>query len=54
MVSSDTKFTAAFVVLATVLWLLAGQFTDSSWVLFGILIGIGVVMPTVLNEMRNR
>ncbi|WP_169330568.1 hypothetical protein [Halogeometricum pallidum] len=54
MVSRDTKITAAFVVVALALWLLAGQFTDSSLVLFGILLGIGVVLPTALNEIRNR
>jgi fatty acid desaturase len=53
MVSSDTKVTAAFVVAALVLWLLAQRFTDSSWVLLAILLGIGVVLPTALNEMRG-
>jgi hypothetical protein len=54
MVSADTKVTAAFVVVAFLLWLLAQRFTDSSWVLFGLLLGVGVVVPTLVNEVRNR
>lgn len=54
MVSRDTKVTAAFVALAFVLWLPAQEFTDSSWVLLAVLLGIGVVLPTALNEARNR
>ena len=54
MVSADTKVTAAFVVAAFLLWLLAHRFTGSSWVLAGILLGVGVVVPTLVNEVRNR
>ncbi|MDS0297729.1 hypothetical protein NDI76_03115 [Halogeometricum sp. S1BR25-6] len=54
MVAPDTKVTAAFVVLSLLLWLLAGQFTDSSWILLGILLGVGVVVPTLVNEVRSR
>ena len=54
MVSRDTKVTAAFVVLAFLLWLLARRFTDSSWLLLLVLLGVGVVLPTALNEARNR
>ncbi|SFR38190.1 hypothetical protein SAMN04487947_0693 [Halogeometricum rufum] len=53
MVSRDTKLTAAFVVLATALWLVAQQFTTDSWVLWAVLVGVGVVVPTVLNEVSD-
>ena len=54
MVSVDTKITAAFVVVALLSWLLVRQFTDSPWVLLSVLLGVGVVLPTALNEVRNR
>jgi hypothetical protein len=53
VVSRDTKLTAAFVVLATALWLVAQQFTTDSWVLWAVLVGVGVVVPTVLTEMSD-
>ncbi|SFR35465.1 hypothetical protein [Halogeometricum limi] len=53
MVSRHTKTTAAFVLLATVLWLFAQQYTDDAWVLWGILVGVGVLLPTALNEART-
>lgn len=54
MVSRDTKVTAAFVVLAFLLWLLARQFISNSWMPWAVLVGVGVVVPTLVNEMMNR
>lgn len=50
MVSRDTRIILLFVVLGTILWLISGQFTDSEWVQWAILIGVGVVIPMILTE----
>lgn len=50
MVSRGTRITLLFVVLGTILWLISGQFTDSEWVQWAILISVGVVIPTILTE----
>lgn len=53
MVSRDTRITLLFVVLGTILWLISGQFTDSEWIQWTILIGIGVIVPTILTERAD-
>jgi len=50
MVSRDTKTTAAFVVLAVILWIAASAVTDNELVQWGVLIGVGVVLPLAVNE----
>jgi len=50
MVSRDTRITLLFVVLGTTLWLVSSQFVDSEWVQWAILIGVGVLVPTILTE----
>ncbi|MFD1597506.1 hypothetical protein [Halobellus rarus] len=53
MVSKDTRITLLFVVLGTALWLISGQFTNTAWIRWAILIGVGVIIPTILTERAN-
>ncbi|SDM52180.1 hypothetical protein SAMN04487949_1947 [Halogranum gelatinilyticum] len=53
MVSRDTKVTAVFALLGTALWLVAGQLTDVQWIQWAVLVGVGIVVPTLLNERRG-
>ncbi|EJN58762.1 hypothetical protein [Halogranum rubrum] len=50
MVSRQTKTTLAFVVLGTLLWLVSIALTDVQWIQWAVLIGVGILAPTVLNE----
>lgn len=50
MVSKDTRIILLFVVLGTILWLISGQFTDTEWIQWAVLIGVGVIIPTILTE----
>ncbi|AGN00475.1 hypothetical protein L593_02620 [Salinarchaeum sp. Harcht-Bsk1] len=45
--------TIGFVVLGVASWLLARSITDSAVVLYGALIGVGVIAPTLVNEWRS-
>lgn len=54
MVSHEVRDTATFVVLTTTLWLLARRFSSNSWMLWAVLVGVGVVVPTLVNEVMNR
>jgi len=53
MVSKDTRITLLFVVIGTALWLISGRFTDTEWIRWAILIGVGVIAPTVLTERAD-
>jgi fatty acid desaturase len=53
MVSKDTRITLLFVVIGTALWLISGQFTSTKWIRWAILIGVGVITPTVLTERTD-
>ena len=53
MVSSNTRRSILFALTATGLWVVAGQLTDSAPIQWGLLIGVGVILPTVLAE-RDR
>lgn len=50
MVSNDTRITLLFISLGTALWLVSGRFTDTEWMQWAILIGVGVIIPIVLTE----
>lgn len=54
MVSTDTQITAGFVVLGVLLWYGTTHTTDSTVIQFAVLLGIGLVAPTVVNEWRRR
>jgi hypothetical protein len=51
-VSTNTKITAVFVVLAVVLWYGSRTVTESQPVQAAILLGVGIIAPTLLNELR--
>lgn len=50
MISRSLQITIFFAVLGAVLWLVSGEFTDAEWVRWAILIGVGVIVPTVITE----
>lgn len=54
MVSVDTQVTAAFVVLAVVLWYATVQTSNSDVLAWTILIGVGVLLPLGINGWRAR
>jgi hypothetical protein len=53
LVSTETKITAVFVALGVVLWSGSAAVTESQPVRFAILLGVGVIAPTVINELRG-
>jgi hypothetical protein len=53
LVSTETKITAFFVILALVSVYGTTAVTDTQWVHFVVLIGVGVIVPTLLNDWRN-
>ena len=53
MVSKDTRITLLFVVMGTALWLISGRFTSTEWIRWAILVGVGVITPTVLTERAD-
>lgn len=54
MVSTSTKITALFIVLAVVLWFGATQFTDNTIIQGILLLGVGIIIPTAINEYRRQ
>jgi len=54
MVSTDTLIVTVFAVLGLTLWYVSQSVTDSSAVQFAVLIGVGVVLPTLINQWRSR
>jgi len=53
LLSTETRITATFVLLALAGWYLVRGTTDSTVVEAAVLIGIGVVVPTLINEWRR-
>ncbi|RLM64226.1 hypothetical protein [Halorubrum sp. Atlit-26R] len=53
LVSTETKITAVFVVVALVSVFGTTAVTDNQWVHYLVLLGIGVVLPTLINERRS-
>lgn len=51
-VSTDVKITALFVVLGLVLWYGSRFVVESRLLQFALLIGVGVIVPTLLTELR--
>jgi len=53
MVSTDTKITLPFVVVAVVAWYVSLESiaTLVSWL---ILVGVGVVVPVLITELRSK
>lgn len=50
--STETKITAVFVVLAVVAWYGATLVIDSQLVQFALLLGVGIAAPTLINDFR--
>jgi len=53
LVSTKTKVTAIFVILAIVSVFGTTTVTDSQWIHFAVLLGVGVIIPTLINEWRS-
>ena len=53
MVSKDTQIVAVFVVLAVALWYGAMAVTEDTIIGLAILIGVGIIIPTIINEWRT-
>jgi len=53
LVSTETKITAVFVILALVSVYGTTAVTDTQWIHFAVLLGVGVIAPTFINEWRN-
>ena len=53
LISTDTKITAIFVILGVASWYGAARVTDSQLVQFALLLGIGLIVPTLINEWRT-
>ena len=53
LVSAETKITAIFVVLALISVYGTVAVTDKQWVHFVVLLGVGVIIPTLIKEQRN-
>jgi hypothetical protein len=52
LVSTDTKITAVFVILGVVLWYGSTRVTENQLVQFALLLVVGIIVPTLLNELR--
>jgi len=53
LVSTETKITALFVALALVSVFGTTTVTDRQWIHFAVLLGVGVIIPTLINEWRS-
>jgi hypothetical protein len=53
LVSVETKITAVFVILALVSVYGTTAVTEKQWIHFIVLLGVGVIVPTLINEWRN-
>jgi hypothetical protein len=52
-ISTETKITAIFVILGLIAVVATTAVTNAQWVHFAVLIGVGVVAPTLINEWRR-
>jgi hypothetical protein len=53
LVSTDTKITTVFVVLGVILWYSSTTVTESQPIQFALLLGVGIIIPTLINEFRK-
>lgn len=54
LLTTDTKITLVFVFLGLTGWYLVQDVTTNLTVDFAVLIGVGVLVPTLINEWRRR
>lgn len=52
-VSTDAKVTFLFVILGLALWLGAQLITDSRQIQLIVLFTVGIIIPTLINELRE-
>ncbi|MCO8265132.1 hypothetical protein NKF06_00660 [Haloferax sp. AB510] len=52
--STETKTTLVFMVLGLTAWYLAQQYLENQLVELVALFGVGIVLPTLLNEVRRQ
>lgn len=52
-VTTSTKITIVFVALGVLLWYGSMSVTDNQAIQFATLLGVGVIAPTVINELRR-
>jgi hypothetical protein len=52
--TTGTKITLVFMLLGLTAWYLVQPHTENSALEFAALIGVGVVVPTLINEFRGR
>ncbi|AFK18002.1 MULTISPECIES: hypothetical protein [Haloferax] len=50
MVHRDFVITVLFVLLGAALWLVSGYYTAELWIRWALLIGVGVIIPTILTS----
>ncbi|WP_172977311.1 hypothetical protein [Halosegnis longus] len=50
MVSKNTQRSILFAFVATGLWVVTGRLTDSTLLRWGLLVGVGVILPTILAQ----
>jgi hypothetical protein len=53
MVSTDTKIVGVFVILGIVLWYASTTVTENMAIQGAILLWVGVILPTIINEWRT-
>lgn len=53
LIGTETKITAIFVVLALVSVAGTTTITDTQWIHIAVLLSVGVIAPTLINEWRN-
>jgi hypothetical protein len=53
LVSTDAKITVVFMLLGVVLWYGSMTVTDSQPIQFALLLRVGIIAPTLLNELRG-
>jgi thiol:disulfide interchange protein len=54
MAITDGKIATAFGLLGIGLWLLALEFSDSRLLRLALLVGVGMVLPIIINKLRAR
>ena len=53
VVSENTQRSILFALVATGLWVVTGRLTDSALLRWGLLVGVGVILPTILAERER-
>jgi hypothetical protein len=53
LLAPETKITLVFMVLGLTAWYLVQTFADNELLEIGALFGIGIIFPTLLNELRR-